>query len=585
MLQKSKITHNATPIHEYFSSEKSIGQLQWQERFSLAELNEKYVAQGMVTHEDTLYHTIHKKDKKSILIIFNKENKKLRVLKEIVLPAEATHTSGLKIYKNKFYSIDYHSNYIYQFDFKELKDKLELELIKKVRLTKEDRQFGSFEIVEINGTEYLLVTSFATDNKLYIMDFHQFFRQNKGFECSLFFSVESSYFTQGLFIPKDKKRLFHSVNRFGVDFIYELNLERLLTGKNYRLAISRTFLGPNKMIEDLAIQDNIVYTSDEFTNKLYSANLGKAIPMKNYNFNDLRDVKYYEKLLSHRARVWNFEENTLDAFMEVLTTNIKYIEVDLRFSSDDIAYVYHDSYFVHGKEKFRFAEKTWSEIESYRYEYNDLHISKFNDLIQYFAKHRKKGQNLAIDLKDFGYEQFIFDTCKKHKILDSIIIFTWTPQIIIEFDKIFKTSRTSFPLYFSHVRVDSIFKYFLIPALLNYKHFFITFFDFVLIGNTNYKTPLGKYTKGYRHVPYFSSLPKDLKEILKKYKGGICVTKKLFRWGDGLLKKYQKEGLKIAIFGAMFGFIKINTKEKFEYEAKKPYVDIVFMDDLNQMEA
>jgi hypothetical protein len=573
----------AVSIKEFFSTEKEINQLEWKEIYTITDLHPEYVPQGMAVHEDTLYHTVHKHDKKSVLIIFNKKDATLRVIKEIVLPLEATHTSDLTLYKGHFYAIDYHSNQIYQYDFAELRTKLVLKLVKKVRVTKDGRRFGSMEIIDTHEREYLVVTSFLNDNRMYVFDFDKFFRQALGFEKSLEFSTEASYFTQGLYYHRTRGSLFHSVNRFDVDFIYELDTERLLQTKNYHQAIRRTFLAPSKMVEDIAVQDTLLYTSDESTSKLYVADLANVTVRTDYDFNDVRKAPYYDKLLSHRARVWDFQENTLDAFVEVLSTRIKYIEIDVRFSSDNVGYVYHDSFFTDGTEKFRFSEKTWAEVEEYRYLHKDIRITKFEDLVLHFATHKKPGQYLAIDLKDFGYEQYIFDLCARHGILDSVLVFTWTPQVIFEFDRLFTENGQSFPLYFSHVRVDSMFKYFFIPAFLNYRNFFVSFFDFVLIGNTNYKQPLGKYEKGYRHVPYFARLPDDLVAVLKKYSGGVCVTKKSYRWGDSLLKRYKAEGLKIAIFGAFFGLVKIDTQKAFEYEARKDYVDIVFMDDLSRI--
>jgi|GEM_PF-1571251 len=579
----TKNTTSSTPIHEFFSTEENINKLKWEEVFALENLNPEYVPQGIAVHDDLVYHTIHKKDTKSILIIFRKSDPTLLVVKELELPPEATHTSDLTVYKGHFYAIDYHSNYIYQLDFKELRHKLKLKVIRKVRVTKPDRQFGSFEIVEHEGKEYLFVTTFLKDNRMYVFDFDAFFRQRLGFEKSLLFSIESSFFTQGLCLSSTAKSLFHSVNRFGVDFIFELDIRRLLLTKNYRESITRSFLGPDKMIEDLAVQGDTVYTSDEYVNKVYRANLTEAVIATDFVFNDLSGVPHYGKLLSHRARVWDFQENTLDAFVEVLSTNVKYIEIDIRFSSDDVAYVYHDSFFKEGKKKFRFSEKTWAEVEEQRYEHKELRISKLEEVLQHFATHKKEGQILALDLKDFGYERYIFDLCKNMGLIDSIIIFTWTPQVIFAFDMIFQEEGVAFPLYFSHVRVDSMFKYLLIPTLLNHRKFFFAFKDFVLISNANYNQPLGKYEKGYRHVPYFAQLPEDLKAILKKYSGGICVTKKRGRWGDDLLRQYKNGGLKVAIFGAFFGLVKINTKEEFEYEAQKSHIDIVFMDDLSRI--
>jgi hypothetical protein len=152
----------------------------------------------------------------------------------------------------------------------------------------------------------------------------------------------------------------------------------------------------------------------------------------------------------------------------------------------------------------------------------------------------------------------------------------------LKFDELFLSWKKSFPLYLSHVRSDSFFKFLWIPFILWLIKKFIVIKDFVLIWNKTYKKTLWKYAKWYRHVPYFTKLPNDLIEILKKYDWWICVTRS-FDFKDWLLKKYHKMWLKVTLFWAIFGLIKIKNKKDFLHEAKKYYVDIVFMDDIENM--
>jgi glycerophosphoryl diester phosphodiesterase len=153
-----------------------------------------------------------------------------------------------------------------------------------------------------------------------------------------------------------------------------------------------------------------------------------------YNF---KNIEYYDKLLSHRARVSFFQENTLDAFIEVLKTDIKYIEMDIRFSKDDECYLYHDSYFIDGEEVFRIADNDKQYINNIKYSNINSPITKLTDLLDAFSKNKKDGQVIAIDIKDYGYEEELYNMFEKYNILDSVIIFTWTPQTILKFDELF----------------------------------------------------------------------------------------------------------------------------------------------------
>lgn len=578
----TRATDAITPIREYFSTEDPIYSLDWRKHFSVETLNDDYIPQGIVHDQKTLYHSIHKRDRKSVLIIFDTATKTYSAIKELMLPREATHTSDLTIYQDDVYAIDYTSNYVYQFSLKDLRrrHKAKLKLKRKAKVYLGYQKFGSLEIVVHEGRELLLLTSFAIDNRLFVLDFRKFFDEQVGFEAALLFSVEASYFTQGLYYQAKSDRLYHSVNRFGVDFIYELDLSVLLTKKQYRPSIRRVYLAPNGMVEDLSVQEDVIHTSDEQTFGVYSATFDSSKEMVDYQFNDVTGVAYYEKLLSHRARVKDFQENTLDAYREVLGTNIKYIEIDIRYSSDGVPFAYHDAHFTGGKKQFRFSDRTWKEIEQYRYYHKDLMVTKLEAIIDHFVSHRKPGQILALDVKDFGFEKQLYDLLAEKGILGAVMLFTWTPQTILAFDEIFQNEGKSFPIYFSHVRTDSMFKYLLVPWFLNYRRFFLSFRDFVLIGEKNYKTPLGKFAHGYRHVPYFGTMPQELVAILKKYDGGVCITKKAGKWGDCHLKKLKEQGLKVAVFGAFFGLVEIDSLPDFVYEAQKEYVDLVFMDDL-----
>ena len=68
----------AVSIKEFFSTEKQINQLEWKEIYTVTDLHSEYVPQGIAVHEDTVYHTVHKHEKKSVLIIFSK-NKPINI--------------------------------------------------------------------------------------------------------------------------------------------------------------------------------------------------------------------------------------------------------------------------------------------------------------------------------------------------------------------------------------------------------------------------------------------------------------------------------------------------------------------------
>jgi len=502
------------------------------------------------------------------------------------MPLEATHTSDLTIYKNRLYAIDFYSDFIYEFKIFEEDGFIGLDFQKKTKVALEDKKFGSFAIIEKKNLTYLLATSFNDDNRIWVFNFEDLFVKQLGFEDSLVFETEGSFFTQGLYYQKNKNRLYISVNRFGRDFIFKIKIDDFLLNKDINKSIERVYLAPGRMVEDIYLDGEYLYTSDEETNKIYKASIKHQKEVDLRDVFNLKDYKFYNKLLSHRNRVQDFQENTLDGFISVLRTGIKYIEIDIRLSADNIYFTYHDPFFKHGYRKFKFYDKTLNEIRRERYKNKKMRISTLESILEYFSKYRQDEQILSIDVKDFGEEEVLVDMLEKFNVINYVEFYTWTPQVIFKLDEIFKKRNISRPIHFSHVRTDSIFRYILIPQFLNWKKYFLVFADFVLIGNHNYKTELGRYARGYRHVPYFFHIPKDLISVLQKHNGGICVSAKSRNFpkiGLGYFRKMKKLGLRTSAFGPIFGILKINKKIYFENLAKEDGIDIVFMDDLDDI--
>lgn len=584
-LEKIKMK-KSNKISEYMSKREKVFSLDWEEVFDLEAISKDYIAQGIIKYKDYIIFSIHKKEQKSIIIFFKDNGKKLEYINEIEMPLEATHTSDLTIYNDQLYAMDFYSNFIYKFNISEVENKIKIDFIDKAKINLDGRSFGSFGIIKKEEIVYLVATSFLGDNRIWVFDFNDLFIKKLGFEDSLVFETEGSFYTQGIYYQKNNDSLFVSVNRLGVDLIFKINFSDFILNKDVNKAIEKTFLAPGRMIEDIYADDDFIYTSDEETNKIYKASLrnqSEKIFKKNV---DLKKYKFYDKLLSHRNRINNFQDNTLDGFISVLGTGIKYIELDIRISADNVYFVYHDSFFKDGFRKFRFYDKTLNEINRERYKNNKIRISTLESILRHFSKYKKDEQIIALDIKDFGEEEELVRLVEKYNLLNSVIIFTWTPQVILKLDNIFENKKIKIPIYFSHVRTDSIFKYIFVPQFLNWKKYFLVFADFVLIGNHNYKTELGKYARGYRHVPYFFDLPSELIEILKKYNGGICVSTKSRTFPEFGIKYFQKMknlGLNTTVFGPFFGELRINKKKYFENLAEREEIDIIFMDELDEM--
>ena len=298
-------------------------------------------------------------------------------------------------------------------------------------------------------------------------------------------------------------------------------------------------------------------------------------------------IKYWEKLLSHRGRGFNFEENTLEVVRKIISLDIKYVEIDVRLSKDNVYFLYHNPIFKDGFKKFNFKDLNSTEIEKIKYKKTGQKIPKLEEILKIFKSEKKEGQILAIDLKDFGREEELLNLIQKYDLLKSVILFSWTPQSLFKFDKIFQEKpEYKIPIFFSHTRIDSIFNHFFFTYFINLFKNFVSFKDILFLNNYTYKKDLGKFSKGYRHVVYFEEFPKDILEILEKTNGGICASVKnsyFPKWGLKYFRFFKNHNLKVAVYGTFFGILKLDRKKFFENLAKQKEIDIVFMDDLSDI--
>lgn len=236
--------------------------IKWKEVFSLNELNPKYIAQGIEVYQNYLFFTIHEEDKKSIFIVFNIEtNGNLTHLFSTDFPTIATHVSDLSIYKDILYAIDYASNNLYQIDIQKTIKKKEL-VISNTFQTHLPRS-GSIIVNKYNHNQTLLISQFILNNKISAYTFQNLTDKDK--KPSL--KISAKYYIQGLYEKGDT--VYISSNKYGIDPIFIINKKEMLKNKNIDLPSTVIINSPGKMVEDLVIYNDYIFTSDEETNKIY----------------------------------------------------------------------------------------------------------------------------------------------------------------------------------------------------------------------------------------------------------------------------------------------------------------------------
>ena len=236
--------------------------VEWKEIYSLINLDKDYVAQGIEIYKNYLLFTVHKSDKKSVLLVFNiKKTGELEHIFSTDFPKIATHVSDLSIYKNELYAIDYASNYLYQINIDKTIEEKKLQVIKKIPTSLP--RSGSIIVTDYKNKKALFLSQFIISNKISIYDFNDLTDTTK----VPLLEVDAKRYIQGLYQKDDL--VYVSSNKYGIDPIHIVNTNEMIKSKSIETTSTITITGPGKMIEDIVIFNNHIITSDEENNKLY----------------------------------------------------------------------------------------------------------------------------------------------------------------------------------------------------------------------------------------------------------------------------------------------------------------------------
>jgi hypothetical protein len=236
--------------------------VEWKEIFTLANLDVEYVAQGIEIYKDYLLFTVHKADKKSILLVFNiKESGELIHLFSTDFPEIATHVSDLSIYQNTLYGIDYASNNLYEIDIDKTIEKKRLVIINEIPTHL--KRSGSIIVSEYKNKKTLFVSQFIISNKISVYSFDNLTDKQK----KPLLEINAKHYIQGLYEKNDL--LYVSSNKYGTDPIFIINKKEMIKKSSINIPSTVAINSPGKMVEDIVVFDDYIITSDEETNTIY----------------------------------------------------------------------------------------------------------------------------------------------------------------------------------------------------------------------------------------------------------------------------------------------------------------------------
>lgn len=236
--------------------------ISWKPIFDLKQLSKDYVAQGIEVYKDYLFFTVHEKDKGSVLLLFKiKKENTVEYLFSLKFPKGATHVSDLSIYKNSLYAIDYASNNLYQINIKKTLETKTLIISRTIQTN--INKSGSIIVTNYKNEDIILISQFILSKDVQAYKLSDLNKKNK----KSLFKIQSKYFIQGLY--KKDKYIYITSNTSGIDPIFIINEKSLLSQKNLDNSTPLIIGGPGRMIEDIAVFDDYLVTSDEETNKIY----------------------------------------------------------------------------------------------------------------------------------------------------------------------------------------------------------------------------------------------------------------------------------------------------------------------------
>ena len=242
-------------------------EIKWKKLFDVHAIDKTYVPQAIEVYKNYVLFSVHAQDKKSALIVFEKSGERLEYLFEVDMPKEATHTSDFDVVGDTLYAIDYASNKIYQIDLPSLIEQRKLVIDDGFYLNMS--RTGSLVIVSYDNETYVLISQFILTTKLSVFKLSTLKEKGELQESDILFTIDAHRFIQGLYTQDNL--LLMSTNNWGVDTITIADVEQTFKTKSINDAAILKVNAPYKMVEDIAMIENKIITSDEESNYIYES--------------------------------------------------------------------------------------------------------------------------------------------------------------------------------------------------------------------------------------------------------------------------------------------------------------------------
>ncbi len=245
--------------------------LEWVEVGSVPGSFREHRPQGMALAGRFIVFTKHRHDTGSGLFRFDRDTFEPRG--EAQMPAEATHTGGLAYDGVDLWAVDYNSNRIYRID-------LERTFQSGVAAVVESYPTGlrgtsALAFLVIDGVELLAISDFGVPGvaRTYLVQITRLSElEHRPIREVAEVSYDNGAFSQGL--AWDGACLYEGVNAFGRDEVRVLDVRAAVLARDAsRIVEVGRFPAPATAIEDLEIDGDTIWTSDEGSFRFYRATM------------------------------------------------------------------------------------------------------------------------------------------------------------------------------------------------------------------------------------------------------------------------------------------------------------------------
>ena len=137
------------------------------------------------------------------------------------------------------------------------------------------RNASAAAFVSFGQREYLAITQHSYSAKTFLIDIKKARLAGTAVD-SIVFTYRSASFSQGIAFADGI--VFDAVNKIGIDTIVRYRLSAAIESGTYRTELLLPIAAPNTMIEDLVIERDMIYTSDESSYLLYRLPLSGIRP-------------------------------------------------------------------------------------------------------------------------------------------------------------------------------------------------------------------------------------------------------------------------------------------------------------------